>query len=452
MCPLKKVFAVLCTFLVTFSVCAPAFLVRADAVPAQPQGPNAVGTFQAGVRSSGQPTISASYPSYPFPLEGAINYKTTLTPLKPNLNFGPYVQTDSINFDLEGRFYIALQPYIGHSDRTIGNKLITYNGFKGGRVIPFYKGNKTIYDGDPVPLNQLVTLDSSFIGGAYFSGGDICYFDLAYSSATGYPVGFRVEYFYGGEFNTWVTGDWTLEVNPEYYTLCYHIPIFNYVNSTDPTVLDTVNEILKHTANIDVDLDKLIQSVNAILAECEKLNLNAANILKGLNSVLTELKAQGVNIRIIKSVLDGWRDNDGVWHDGILQYCRANLPKLASIDKNVDAIYFVLTEALKSESASMDKATSEAVQQIDNQHQQEVYWQQNAQQSYDALDMGNFTFGPVTGGITLVGKVFSDIFDVFGGYKVIFTFPLLLGIALLVIGRIGRSSRYNHNEKGNKDA
>lgn len=401
---LKRAFAAFCSCCLIFSVCVP--VSSAEALPAVPVEPDGKITFQMGLRGAGQPFLSPNFPSFVIPLVGALNYQTVNATMAANVTLGPYVMTDAINFELEGRFYLALQPYVGTSSSIVGTKSISYNGFKGGRVVPIYKGVNTIYEGDPIALNQLVTLNSKSASGQYYSGGDVVYFDLRFSGATGYPVGFRVEYFYGSSYDTWQTGDWVCAGNEK---ICFHVPLFDYVSSTDDSVLALVNQILTHVANLDTNVDKVLSAVNMILSECKRLNVNATNILKVLDSILTTDK----NV----------------------------LAKLTSIDTNVSAIYYVLTEALKSETQQMDKATADAVTNLDNQHQQEVYWQTNAQQSYDALDMGGFSFGPVTGGISLAGKIFSDVFDTFGEYKILFTFPLLLAIALLVIGKVSRSSR-----------
>lgn len=47
--------------------------------------------------------------------------------------------------------------------------------------------------------------------------------------------------------------------------------------------------------------------------------------------------------------------------------------------------------------------------------------------------------GDVASGIGLAGTLFSRFFNVLGSYKIIYTFPLLLGLALVIIGRLGRS-------------
>lgn len=65
----------------------------------------------------------------------------------------------------------------------------------------------------------------------------------------------------------------------------------------------------------------------------------------------------------------------------------------------------------------------------------------------DALDRFNevsSTFsgfdGSVGSGIALAGTLFSRFFNALGTYKIIYTFPLLLGLAMVIIGRLGRAS------------
>lgn len=230
-------------------------------------------------------------------------------------------------------------------------------------------------------------------------------------------------------------------------TLNFVVDFFDIVDSADPDVLEQLDKILSYLGHMSGDLHNIFVTTNSILAQCKDLNISAVNILQALNNLLTELKKQGVDLKTIKSLLDGWTGSDGVYHPGIYRYIAENLPKLKNIDSNVAAIYYVLAKALKDESANMDSATQGAVDQIQSQHAQNEYWQTNAQTAFDDLHIADTNFGAVTGGISLVGKIFSQIFDTLGSYSIILTFPLILGIALLIIGRIGRSSRYNHNEK-----
>lgn len=69
----------------------------------------------------------------------------------------------------------------------------------------------------------------------------------------------------------------------------------------------------------------------------------------------------------------------------------------------------------------------------------ESQWSQNMTDNFSALQIDSVTFDAgLLSGFALLTGVFNDIWNIMGIYNVIFVIPLLLGIALLVIGRASR--------------
>lgn len=59
--------------------------------------------------------------------------------------------------------------------------------------------------------------------------------------------------------------------------------------------------------------------------------------------------------------------------------------------------------------------------------------------NFTQLELDNFSLGILGSGLSLVGNMFTSIWSAFGGWSIMFTFPLVFGISLLVIGRISKS-------------
>lgn len=60
-------------------------------------------------------------------------------------------------------------------------------------------------------------------------------------------------------------------------------------------------------------------------------------------------------------------------------------------------------------------------------------------ENFNKLDISNFTFPTgLVSGFSLITGIFQDIWNAMGEYKIMYVFPLTLGIVLLLIGRISR--------------
>lgn len=201
---------------------------------------------------------------------------------------------------------------------------------------------------------------------------------------------------------------------------------------------------------IHIDVFQVVHTTNAgilgvldnILAECEEMNVNLNNILSALDNILTQLQALNADTDTIISMLNT-----------LTGLSQSQLTQLENISSSVDAIYYLLTEELKSESEELTGEASAIGGAIENNQYAEDYFQTSMQSSYDSLDLENFSFAGLSGSMQLVGTVFSDMWAAFGEYTILFTYPLVLGIALLVIGRIskhggGNSSRDSEHKGG----
>lgn len=69
--------------------------------------------------------------------------------------------------------------------------------------------------------------------------------------------------------------------------------------------------------------------------------------------------------------------------------------------------------------------------------------------AFQKIDITKFSFSEsVLSGLKLVGGIFSNIWNTLDDVSIIYIFPLTLGIALVVIGRIERSGGKGKKKKG----
>lgn len=173
---------------------------------------------------------------------------------------------------------------------------------------------------------------------------------------------------------------------------------FAYVVNTDNVeILSYLDQIIEHLANMDVDLDIVIQ--------------------------------------LLRSCVD---------------YLNTLVHTTDDIAQNISGIYDLLKNALAEESAAVSQESQYVGDQIMMQTDGEKYWKDKNSENFNALDIGNFSFdNGLMSALSAVGKWFSNLWDSLGSVTIIFTFPLVLGISLVVVGRVARSSgKGSKSDKG----
>ena len=131
------------------------------------------------------------------------------------------------------------------------------------------------------------------------------------------------------------------------------------------------------------------------------------------------------------------------------QILNSIVSSLDSIDSNVTSIYDLLHTALADQSAALDNKSQQVADQIMQQDNAEQYWNDKNQENFNALDLNNFSFSSgVVSALGSVGNLFTSIWNSLGDTVLIFTFPLMLGITLVVIGRVSRHAGKGKDDKG----
>lgn len=176
------------------------------------------------------------------------------------------------------------------------------------------------------------------------------------------------------------------------------------------------------------------QQVVQILEQVKQINGNTSSALSTLNQILVQCKALKADTTTIISVLGLCRD------------------QLVNLNGKVDDIYKLLKDSLATESGAVDKKSEELAGQIMQRVDSEQYWNDKNTENFNALDMGNWSFGDgVVGALPTVGNLFKSLWDSIGDATLIFVFPLMLGIALVIVGRVSRTAGKGEKKGGGDD-
>lgn len=203
----------------------------------------------------------------------------------------------------------------------------------------------------------------------------------------------------------------------------------NLVVTNKDALMSCVSAYVVHSGEQTV-----IEQVNAILDEVKKVNGNFTSALSVLNEILVQCQGIKADTTSIISVLHLIRS------------------RLVAIQGKVDDIYTLLKDSLATESQALDQKSENVAGQIMQRVDSEQYWSDKNTENFNALDMGNWTFGDgVVGALPTVGNLFKSLWDSIGDATLIFVFPLMLGIALVIVGRLSRTSGKGSKKGGGDD-
>lgn len=265
--------------------------------------------------------------------------------------------------------------------------------------------------------------------------GTTCYFrnGLSSSDSLNYPLSW-----------SWLNNGYltsSVSTFAPYGVISYRVPAstngirFNglvwssLVVSNKDALLACVTAYVVHSADQSV-----VEQVNAILEEVKKANGNLTSAISVLNQILAQCQAIKADTASILSVL---------------RVCQA---QLITLNGKVDDIYKLLKDSLATESAEVDKKSEELAGQIMQRVDSEQYWSDKNTENFNALDMRNWTFGDgVVGALPTVGNLFKSLWDSIGEATLIFIFPLMLGIALVIVGRVSRTAGKGAKKGGGDD-
>lgn len=177
---------------------------------------------------------------------------------------------------------------------------------------------------------------------------------------------------------------------------------------------DAITDILTHVAKIDGNVQAIYSALQSLLSIAKQIKIDTTDIVK------------------------------------LLQAINSSTTLLQS---DVAGIYDLLKNALADESASLDNKSKGTAEKIMQQSDGEQYWMDKNTDNFNALEFDKFSFSNgVVGALSSVGSLFSSVWNALGDAAVVFTFPLMLGIALVLVGRISRQQQRSKGGKGKGDS
>lgn len=126
----------------------------------------------------------------------------------------------------------------------------------------------------------------------------------------------------------------------------------------------------------------------------------------------------------------------------------------AAIAKQTQDIIAYLDNAFSGSIGQLPGQTDNLQGQISNNDTAENNYKSDATTRFNELSATFTGFsGGALSGVTLVSTLFTRVWNALGEWVILYTFPLYLGLALLIIGRLGRySSRSSSDKDGDTDA
>lgn len=188
---------------------------------------------------------------------------------------------------------------------------------------------------------------------------------------------------------------------------------------------------------------RLYQGVNSLgFAFAYVLNTDDAAVLSYLDQIVQLLTNMDADLDTVVQLLRSCVD-----------YLNTLVHTTDDIAQNVNGIYDLLKNALAAESAELSQNAQHVGDTILQQADGEQYWKDKNDANFKALDISNFSFSSLlVTSLSAVGGWFANLWNSLGPVTIIFTFPLTLGIALVVVGRVARSAgKGSKSDKGGSD-
>lgn len=187
-----------------------------------------------------------------------------------------------------------------------------------------------------------------------------------------------------------------------------------WADTGEAAIDNAINDILTHVAKIDGNVQSIYSALQSLLSIAKQIKIDTADIVKLLQSINSSTTL---------------------------------------LQSDVAGIYDLLKNALADESASLDNKSQSTAEKIMQQSNGEQYWIDKNTENFNALDFDNFSFSNgVVGALSSVGSLFSSVWNALGDAVVLFTFPLMLGIGLVLVGRISRHSQKSNGDKGKSES
>lgn len=270
-----------------------------------------------------------------------------------------------------------------------------------------------------------------------------------YLSQTGYTV--KCSFQSSPESPIYNPSIWSDTYDGSGNTFCY----YNIDSDTTPATIITSARLI--SGRTSAEIEGLENIADQIAAQSEILSAMYGDIMAVLNSMYSRLGDIQAVLELsntyFQSIITILENIDATTVD-IYNLLASQFELLIS---TVNTASSDIQSAIASQTASLiayfDNVFSGAVgdlpqksedlyTSIGNMTESENDYKSNASSKFEEI---NATFTGFTGGtlsgITLVSTLFSQVWNSLGEYSVVYSFPLLLGLCLLLIGRISKSEK-----------
>lgn len=212
-------------------------------------------------------------------------------------------------------------------------------------------------------------------------------------------------------------------------------------------------EALKDIADAIVEGNQILSAMYGdILAVCNQIYQRTGSILETQRLANTYLIAIRDYLQSLNTTTEAIYSLLGAKFDLLISTIQTESDDIqAAIDKAVQDMIAYLDAAFSGAVGQLPSVGDSLQDQSDALENQESQWVGSMTDNFESLQMGNFAFPVgIISGFGLITSIFSQLWDKLGAYAAIYTFPLFLGIALLLIGRMskfaGRSSSRKDGE------
>ena len=212
-------------------------------------------------------------------------------------------------------------------------------------------------------------------------------------------------------------------------------------------------EALKDIADAIVEGNQILSAMYGdILAVCNQIYQRTGSILETQRLANTYLIAIRDYLQSLNTTTEAIYSLLGAKFDLLISTIQTESDDIqVAIDKAVQDMIAYLDAAFSGAVGQLPSVGDSLQDQSDALENQESQWMGSMTDNFESLQMGNFAFPVgIISGFGLITSIFSQLWDKLGAYAAIYTFPLFLGIALLLIGRMskfaGRSSSRKDGE------
>lgn len=104
-----------------------------------------------------------------------------------------------------------------------------------------------------------------------------------------------------------------------------------------------------------------------------------------------------------------------------------------------------------SDNSVLINSVGDAQNSINDHNSIESEWTGSMTENFNKLDLSGFTYPDgLVAGFALITGIFNDLWNGMGEYKILYVFPLTLGVVLLLIGRISKFSGRGSTSRSGK--